>query len=108
MKLYERFRFDAPTADPDGFGGVVEGWTEGPEVRANLKNLRGSETVIAARLQGVQPVVITIRASNATELIETSWRAVNVRTDDIYAIRSIVRSDDRRWMELTAERGVTV
>jgi head-tail adaptor len=107
-RLFDKFRFDAPAEVTDDYGGVFAGWDQGPTVRAHLRNLRGSETVIGARLSGVQPVVITVRASNSTEIIETNWRAVDLRTGHVYNIRSVVRSDDRRWMEMTAERGVVV
>lgn len=105
-RLYDQFAFDFPTSDPDEYGAVVYGWTELIVCRGDLKNLRGRESVIAARLQGVQPVVITVRASDLMATVTPGWRIRDLRTGVQYNIRSIVRSDDRRSYEITAESGV--
>jgi head-tail adaptor len=104
--LYEKVAFDAPIETPNGYGGVIQGWEEAVQVRASIKYLRGGEVVQAARLQGKQPVVVTIRRNTTTAMIEPSWRMRDVRTSIVYNIRSIVRSDDRQWLEITAESGV--
>jgi head-tail adaptor len=104
--LYERVAFDAPVAQTNGYGGVLQGWQEAFETRAKYQFLRGGETVQAARLQGRQPVVVTIRNNSTAAMITPAWRMRDTRTGDVYNVRSIVRSDDRQWLELTAERGI--
>ncbi len=111
-KLDQRVAFDAPRVTSDGAGGRVNGFVDAGsayECAAHFRNLRGSETVIASRLSGVQPVVVTIRTSSAARAISTEYRMRDLRRpDDIYQIRAIVETDDRAFLELTCERGVTV
>jgi len=105
-KLYHKVAFDAPVATANGYGGVIQGWEEAAEVRADIQFLRGGETVQAARLQGRQPVVIRVRYSTTLALADPSWRIRDTRSNAVYNVRSIVRSDDRHWLEVTAESGV--
>lgn len=106
-KLDDRVAFDAPTGSVTATGGQVTGWTEQiAAVWANIRYLRGGETVIAARLTGRQPAVVTLRSSAAARAITTDWRMRDLRSGVVYAVRSIVRSDDRAYLELTCESGV--
>lgn len=106
--LHERVAFDSPALVTDGYGGVEDGWTEEFICRAHYRFLRGGETVQAARLSGRQPVVVTVRASSETAAITPAWRMRDTRTGTIYNVRSIVRTEDRRFYELTCESGVAV
>lgn len=108
MRLYHAVAFDEPISVSDGQGGREEGWQERHACRANFRNLRGSEVVIGARLSGVQPVVVMIRANSSAVAINTDWRMRDERSGDVYNIRSIVTSDNRLYREITAERGVAV
>jgi SPP1 family predicted phage head-tail adaptor len=103
-KLDRRVTLHSPTTTADNHGGVMSGWTAGPTVWAGFLFLRGGETVIASRLAGRQPAVITIRKSAATALVTTEWKVVHAGTD--YNIRAIVPSDDGAFYELTCESGV--
>lgn len=104
--LHYALAFDAPTQTPDGSGGTDAGWAERYACRAHLRFLRGSEAVIAARLEGRQPVVASIRACDAARAITPAWRMRDARNGTVYNIRAIAPSDDRRWVEITAESGV--
>lgn len=95
--------FDAPTQTQDGSGGTDAGWAEEYTCRAHVRYLRGTEAVMAARLAGRQPVVVTIRRCEASRLITPAWRMRDTREGDVYNIRAIVPSDDRAWLEITAE-----
>lgn len=106
--LNERFAFQkrARTAG-DGYGNFEERWENQFTVWTKRIFLRGGETVMADRLQGRQPAVLTIRASRQTAQITTDWRAVNARDDtEIYNIRSISLSEDRSFYDVLCERGV--
>lgn len=107
-KLYESIAFDAPSEVSDGQGGTIFGWQERYRCRAHYRYLRGGETVQAARLEGRQPVVITVRASSETSQVKTEWRIRDTRTGTEFNIRSIVPTEDRRFLEITAESGVAV
>lgn len=104
--IFDRVAFDAPTVSADGYGGNVSGWSEQFTTQAHIMYLRGGETVQAARLQGRQPVVVTIRNSTQGQAVLPSWRMRDTRSGMVYNIRSIVRSDNRQFLELTAESGV--
>lgn len=106
--LIESVAFDPPTAAGDGQGGQEEGWTESHVCRAAFMYLRGGEVVQQARLSGRQPVVVTVRSCDAAKAIGTDWRMRDTRRGDIYNITTIVPSDDRAWLEITATRGVAV
>lgn len=107
--LFYNVRFERPTEIDDGHGGVEVGWAAVATARANYRYLRGGETVQASRLSGVQPVVITVRDSCKLREITTGARAIDVRTGAVMNIRSgPVPSDDRRFIEFTAESGVAV
>lgn len=108
MRLVDAVAFDEPVSQPDGQGGAEEGWVERYDCRAHFLYLRGGEVVQAARLEGRQPVVATIRASTGALAIGTGWRMRDVRRSEEYNIRSIVPSDDRKFLELTCEKGVAV
>ncbi|WP_192798929.1 head-tail adaptor protein [Brucella anthropi] len=106
-QLFHSVAFDKPARRPDGQGGF-SGWDEIATVRANIRNLRGGETVQAARLQGRQPVVVTVRNAGVTRMITTDCRMRDLRNGDIYNIRAIVVVESRQFIEITAESGVTI
>lgn len=107
-ELRELLAFDS-IGDQDADGGRVPGvWTEQFQRRARVKPLRGSEPVIAQRLVGVQPFLVTVRASTEAREITTGWRARDVRTGAIYQIRTVVQDEKRKYIELTCESGSPV
>lgn len=76
------------------------------QVSANFRFLRGGEVVQSARLEGRQPVVVTIRSSAAAKLITPEWRMRDLRTGTIYAIRTCPPPGLEGIIELTCESGV--
>lgn len=107
-RMDQMVAFDAPTQVHNGQGGRINGWTQLCVVAANIRYLRGSEPVIAARLSGKQPVVVTVRKSSLTAQITTAFRMRDTRTGAEYNIRGIVPTADRAAFEITAESGVAV
>lgn len=103
--LYDKITFSTITEVPDGHGGFEPTPTDFT-VRANIRYLRGGETVQAARLTGKQPVVVTVRRSSATAALTTDDKMRDARTGTEYQIRAIVPTEDRQFMEITAESGV--
>lgn len=108
-QLSDRVAFDRPTQASNGQGGLISGWAERHACWAQITWLRGSETVIAARLAGRQPVVVRVRACPAAAEIRTDWRIRDLRRGLEFAIKSgPVPSADRGWLDFTAESGVPV
>lgn len=62
----------------DANGDALGDWDEGFSVFAKVEWLRGSESAVANRLQGLQPVIITIRDSDQARTITNAFRAVAV------------------------------
>lgn len=95
----------------DEFGNPVPGgavWATQFSVRAGFAPRNGGEAVIAGRLQGVQPYIVTMRQSDRTRLITSDWRLVDERDPTrTFAVRSVADPDDKRmWLELLVEHGV--
>ncbi len=105
--LIQAVAFDLITNVPDGQGGHSRQHMT-IETRAHFRYLRGGEAVIASRLSGVQPVVATIRRNELTREITTTTVMRDKRTGTKYNIRAIVTTDDRKFLEITAQSGVTV
>jgi head-tail adaptor len=107
-KLINKVIFQKPIEMPNSTGGTYQGWEEATYTcRATFKWLRGGETVQAARLEGRQPVVVTIRASVAARQIRENWRMIDAETAIPYDVRlPPVPTDDWAFLEITAESGV--
>lgn len=118
QELQHRIRFESREAvkrndgEPD-YGNTVGDFAPRFTVWAGLLYRQGGEGVVAARLEGRQPVVITVRASSDTRQIGNDWRAVNARTGQVFAIRENPRPfqdrngrEDRGWLQMLAESGV--
>jgi head-tail adaptor len=105
-QLSERFSFEKRVDAADGFGNFEGAWERQFVVAARRKMLVGGETVMAARLSGRQPAVLTIRSSIQARTITTDWRAVDTRSGDVWNIRSVTPMEDRSGIDLLCERGV--
>lgn len=101
--------FQKRTDGDDGYGGAIPG--TGPfatvfTASASLTPLRGSEPVMADRLQGVRPYVCRIRNSNAARAITTAWQVVD-RNGTIYQVKEPPADPDgkRAWLEFIVSVG---
>lgn len=95
----------------DGWGNVTPGagpWTTQFTMHAELKAMRGGETVAAARLQGRQPYVCRVRSNASTRMARHDWRLVDARDGEVLTLTSPVHDPDgkRAWLEFTVESGV--
>jgi head-tail adaptor len=116
--LFQHVAFDERANVGDGYGNRQAGFVQRLERRAGFTPLRGSETVIAARLEGRQPIVVRVRADPDTRKIEADWRMRDLRKGrwagdiekywdgPVYAVRSIIESDDRQFLDIMVESGV--
>lgn len=104
--LKHRVAFDKRILADDGYGNSVGEFQEQFQVHAGFLHLRGGETVIASRLQGQHVQVIFVRASSQTRDVTGDWRIRDVRTGDIYNIRDITPTEDRKWIDFLTQSGV--
>ncbi|MEQ1956011.1 head-tail adaptor protein [Mesorhizobium sp. CN2-181] len=106
-ELTERIAFDCRGAPVGPDDGNTQGeFAEQFILWARVIFLRGSESVIASRLQGRQPIVITVRATARSRLINSEWQARHKRTGIVYAIKGVSLSKDRADFDILAESGV--
>jgi len=104
--LRHRFAFDRRETVDDGYGNTQAEFVEQFVVWAGVQARFGGETVTAARLAGQQPVTVTVRKSEQTAQINPDWRARDVRSGEIYNIRSIADPDDSgAFLDLLCQTG---
>jgi len=114
--LRGRVHFQQRQLEPDPWGGDPR---PGPystvfTCAAEFMPLRGSEAVIASRLQGIQPYVVRVRQSDTTRQVQTDWRIVDARAPQppaagsrVFAIKAITDPDQKRqWLDLLVQEGV--
>lgn len=91
---------------PADYGNTVDDWEEQFQARAGYVHLRGGETVIASRLQGVHLQVIFVRRSSNSLLVRADWRIRDTRTGTTFNIRDITATEDRQWVDFLCQSGV--
>lgn len=84
----------------------MTGWTNEFDAWAEEIQLRGGETVMAARLTNRHPQVLRIARNERSERITGEWRATADGVE--FNIRDITPSSDRRYLDILCERGVAV
>lgn len=108
-ELDRRLSFERRVEVDDGYGNTSGDWELQFTVAANRKWLRGGETVLAARLESRQPVILTIRNSAQARAITADWRAVDTRSGAVYNLRENPKEgESRAYLEMLAESGVAV
>jgi hypothetical protein len=105
--MIERVAFDTRAAIDDGFGNVVAGdWQEQFQSRAKFVFLRGSETVMAGRLEGTEAFVVQVWANAQTRQIKPDWQMRDLQRGDAFNIRSVEGDRSRALIDLLVESGV--
>jgi len=118
-QLFEHVAFDMREQVDDGHGNYEQTFVEQFNCRAGFTYLRGGEAVIAGRLEGKQPIVVRVRVSSQSKRIATDWQMRDMRngawandggnqywTGPVYAVRSVIPTTDRQWIDVTVEGGV--
>lgn len=105
-KLRHRVCFSKrETVTDDAYGNKEGDWKEQFTEWGAVLPLRGSEVVLAARQQGIQPVIISVRSSRNTRQVTTGWRAKACGVT--YNIRTVAdMKQDGAVLEMLAESGV--
>ncbi len=104
--LREKIRFQSRTNENDGYGNTKAEWTTAYDCRADLLWLRGGESVLAGRLEGVKTAVFTIRDCVDARAVTSEYRVVNLRTDEVFNVRSVNSATKRGYIDILAETGV--
>jgi head-tail adaptor len=74
---------------------------------AELVPRMGGETVMASRLQGIQPYTMRVRSNGNTRQVTTAWQIVDARNANrIFNIKGISDSDQKnQYLELLVVEG---
>ena len=106
--LRERVAFDKRMDYDDGFGNTVSDFVEQFQTWARITPLVGQEAVQAARLEGTQTVVITVRDYADTHKIGSDWQVRNTLDGVVYAVKGppINRDERHGFFDILAQTGV--
>lgn len=117
--LHEHVAFDRRDQVEDGHGNYEDVFIQIFDCHAGFTYLRAGESVIAGRLEGRQPIIVRVRSSSNTRQIEPAWRMRDLRKGQwqgpsgedywdgpIYAVRSVIPTEDRMFIDVTVESGV--
>lgn len=103
----QRVAFDKREEVEDEYGNMVAGWTEQFQTRAHFEFLHGSETVMAARLESREPMLVRIRMSADAKLIENEWQMRDLGDEaKPYNVRDVTWDNSRAVIDLVVEGGV--
>jgi head-tail adaptor len=104
--LEQRVAFDKREEHEDPYGNMVADWVEQFQARAAFIFLRGSETVMAARLESREPMLVRIRNSANARLIGTDWQLRDLHGGDkAYNINDITWDNNRAVIDLVVTGG---
>jgi head-tail adaptor len=105
--LEQKVAFDKREEVEDEYGNMVAGWIEQFQDRAAFIYLRASESVMAARLESREPMLVRIRMSANARLIENEWQMRDLRdADKPYNVRDVTWDNNRAVVDLLVEGGV--
>ena len=103
--LRERVIFEKRSSVSDGAGNFEDNWGSPVSVAARIRSLKGSEGVLAQRLEGKQPVVITVRSQDATRNVTPAWRARYARHGTTYNITAVTPDERGAYIDILAVSG---
>lgn len=98
--LRERVRFEQRDFDANGVR--MGDWVLYFECAARIEVQPGALRVAAQRLEGEQPIVITVRANPVTRAITSDMQAIWLRPDTAYLVKPPQPTEDRAWVEIWA------
>jgi SPP1 family predicted phage head-tail adaptor len=105
--LRDRVSLEKQEQVSDGYGGTTGQWVAQFERDACILPSKGGETIIASRLQSIQPALIIVRYDAETATITADWRLIETRSGTVYNIRTSADMERRgRWWTMLCEAGV--
>lgn len=104
--IRELLAFDKRVNVDDGHGNTTADFAEVFRAAGAFLALKGSESVMAARLEGRQPYIVTVRHSAATAAVTTDWRIRDVRSGAAYAITAATPRARKDYIDMICTAGV--
>jgi SPP1 family predicted phage head-tail adaptor len=104
--LRDRVSLEKQEEVDDGYGGTTGQWVAQFERDACILLSKGGETVIASRLQSIQPALIIMRFDAETSTITADWRLIETRSGIMFNIRTSADMERRgRWWTMLCDAG---
>jgi SPP1 family predicted phage head-tail adaptor len=102
-QLRHLMTFQRPVTQDDVYGGTQQSWADEFQTWGHILYLRGGESVMQARLESRQPVVITVHQNDDTMRVDSSWRVVY--GSQIFNLKEHPRPNQERrpYLEVLAE-----
>ena len=101
MNFY-RATFQEPFEADDADGRVIQRYDDRFQDRVTIRFLRGGESVMQARLESRNPVIIGVRNSERARQVTSEWRIVI--DGRAYDLKEDPRpTESRRYLEMLAE-----
>jgi SPP1 family predicted phage head-tail adaptor len=104
--LRELLAFDKRIETDDGHGNTTAEFAEVFRAAGAFQALKGTEAVMADRLEGRQPYIVTVRYSASVALVTTDWRIRDVRSGAAYAITTVTPRARRDYLDMICTAGV--
>lgn len=99
--LRHRLHFNRRALDANGRRNGP--WERQFTLQVDIDYLRGTQSAVEQRLQGIQPVTITLRDSSVSRLIATNWQAVNAHDEtEVFDVTASSPAKRRGWRNLLA------
>ncbi|WP_294932191.1 phage head closure protein [uncultured Paracoccus sp.] len=94
--------FQRPEKGVDANRNRILSYVDAFEVAVNLLPLKGTETVMAARMISRSPAIITVNAASDARLVTNEWRVII--DGRVYDVREDPReTQDRGFLEMLVE-----
>lgn len=101
--LTKRATFQRPVKLTDADGQVVQSYATVFTASANVRWLRGGESVMQSRLASKSPAILTFRAHDQAQAVTSEYRVV-IDGKTFEAKEDPRESQDRAFLEMLAER----
>lgn len=104
----QKVHFQRRSVIDDGMGNETAGPFETIFTdAAEFIPLRGTESVTAARLTGIQPYIVRVRSSIASRAVGPDWQIVDARSGGVYAITAPPTNQDQKnaWLDIMVTQG---
>ncbi|MDX0498974.1 head-tail adaptor protein [Sinorhizobium medicae] len=105
-RLQHRVSFDERQTVDDGAGNERGVFQEKFKRWAEFRHRGGSETVVAARLEGQNILGVYVRSDAQSRQIGSDWQMRDLRTGTVYAINIVDAVSDRYWVYIQVRSGV--
>lgn len=105
-QMKDLMSFQSREGAKDGYGNRITVFVERFQDYAKITNLRGGESVTAARLDSKNVCLLQARSSQQMATVTNDWRVVDVRRGVEYNIREIHQDRSTAIYEMMIETGV--